>query len=434
MSSPQLLPVGERLTDTKYVQTLFEPINLGVLAFALGVVLVSKLLHALPLWRAAAKQRAERRDKQAERLEKRAQRLQARASRATAASGDDASGDGGAADDAASQATRLRAQMSHASSVAGNAYQIVPEAPAFPAPMPDPEGGRGTAAPAADVGVPLKAKKSWHLLRMAVTLGGGGANAAPSNVAERVSFTGMSLGMCLAMTGPRTPWNPGEGTNDQIASFISMLMWSGMGIVMMFIARFLNDRVLLYSVHNTTEMLRGNVAVAVVEAAQYVASGMIVRAALSGEGNEDDIGTDIAITWIDWSVAQVALLLAVMLVQCLTKYDDQVAIRDHNAAAGIKFAGTIVAMGFITSHPFTLSDSMVTFGVFVGLAVVLQTVVRQLVDRVMLPWARTDDEIERDRNWGVALIEASVNVSVASMCSSFLAAVDGGCALRVAVE
>jgi len=280
------------------------------------------------------------------------------------------------------------------------------------------------------MGVPVVSRRG--LLRMDSVVSSAqreAAGLAMGNEAERVSFAGMAVGICLALTGPRTPWHVG---NDSLVALVDTLMWSCIGIGLMVVSRLVNDFGLLYRQRNAGPVLDGNVAVGVVEAGAFVASGLIVRASTSGEdGSQQDEWANFLSTLIWFAVGQVVLLLATFLVQLLTRYDDQKLIFDGNVAAGVKFSGTLVSMGILASHPITVSDSALTFASFTGIGIVLQTAMRMFLDRIVLPHVlgrRIDIEIEQDGNWGVAAVEASISISLALVGTALMTLPYGGCA------
>lgn len=211
---------------------------------------------------------------------------------------------------------------------------------------------------------------------------------------------------------------------DSLDAFVDMMLWSFIGLALMLASRLVNNHALLYRSGNASAIRDGNTAVAVVELGAYAASGLLVRAATSGsDGSEHDEWVGLLSTLIWFATGQVVMVGATLVVQCVTHYDDQKLIFDGNVAAGIKFCGTLLSVGILVSHPITVSDSVVTFAAFSGIGIALQTLMRRFLDRLVLPHTAgrsVDVEIAEDGNWGVALLEASIAVSLALIGTAFM--------------
>lgn len=243
------------------------------------------------------------------------------------------------------------------------------------------------------------------------------------NPAINISFAAYLLSICIVITGPRTPLSVDSPADEQ---FFDAVIWTTIGVSLLTVANVINDRLIMFQILARQSLLDGNVATGLIEAGSYIAASLIVRATLTGESSEATFEDSLVVVLIYFALAEVALLISVCLLQAMTKYDDQKEASKGNAAAGFKFFGNIVSLGFIVSNPMTKTDSLVGFGLFFALGTLLLTLLRIFLDRVVLPGDRhIDDEIAEDQNWGVAMIEASISIFVAMCLTTFMP--DIGC-------
>jgi uncharacterized membrane protein YjfL (UPF0719 family) len=82
-------------------------------------------------------------------------------------------------------------------------------------------------------------------------------------------------------------------------------------------------------------------------------------------------------------------------------------------AAGVAFGATLIALAILISGQIRRDDSLVALAVWIPISLLVLLGSRWLVDLIILPDARIHEEIARDRNWGVALIEGSAAIGIA---------------------
>jgi uncharacterized membrane protein YjfL (UPF0719 family) len=119
-------------------------------------------------------------------------------------------------------------------------------------------------------------------------------------------------------------------------------------------------------------------------------------------------------------LSQFVLLLLGRVYQAWTGYGMSRQICDGNFAAGIALGLTLVALSLLmvkaTSGEFIDWSTNLTFFAFdaiVGFALLMG--LRWVTDLALMPNARIADEIVRDRNVNVGLLEGSVALAVAGL-------------------
>jgi len=197
-----------------------------------------------------------------------------------------------------------------------------------------------------------------------------------------------------------------------IQDLLDTSIWALAGIILLNISRVINDKLLLSQFDNTKEIIKDkNVGTGAVVAGGYIGTAFIIKSIVMGES--DGIVADILGTVIFYILAQLLFILFGVIYQKITTYDLHDEIEKDNAAAGLAFGLTLSAIGIVMSHILITTSSIATFLVWYvnGLGCIL--IARFLVDKLILPKHKLDEEIARDRNWGIALIEGGSAVIVA---------------------
>lgn len=159
-------------------------------------------------------------------------------------------------------------------------------------------------------------------------------------------------------------------------------------------------------------------ALAVGKAAVSVATGLVLRGALS------DPDTDLA-GRIAWFAATQAVMVAAVLFYCrLTPYDDLAEIKRNNLAAGFPIAGILLAVGLVMEAAVAgrPAESAAQAGLaaakFLGVSLVLVYVFRLITDFIMLPKVKLSHAIVQERNVAAGIAEG-VSFLLASLVVTF---------------
>ena len=222
-----------------------------------------------------------------------------------------------------------------------------------------------------------------------------------NNHALAVAVTGYFFGISLALGGALS----GSSQGWQ-ADLIGIALYGVLAIVLMVIAGFLCEKVLLPHFDNTTEIIRDqNMGTAFVEAGMHIANGLIVLAIVQGTG---PIWSGIAF----WLLAQVVLLLAGRLYEMITPHSIHRELERDNAAVGLAFGGLLVGMGNIISIAVAgdyagWRAGLETFGVDVAFGFVALYLIHKLTDILLAPGVKlAEEQVEESPNIGAGLIEA----------------------------
>ena len=239
------------------------------------------------------------------------------------------------------------------------------------------------------------------------------------NLAVAVRLSGYFIGVILVFLGAL--YQPltliaadGLGFDREYAEdVLRVFLYSLAGIAALNLVRIFMNRLILYRFDIEKEVVEGqNVGSGAAEFGLYVATGLLIAGAVSGEGG----GPDTAAAF--FGMGLVLLVLFALFYQFTTSFDIHSEIESNNTAVGIALGGNLIGIGLVAFKA-VFGDfdgwtqgvaGFLTFGV-IGFA--LLYVMRVLLDKLLLPTVSTTNAIAIERNMGVAYIESAVVISSA---------------------
>lgn len=222
-----------------------------------------------------------------------------------------------------------------------------------------------------------------------------------NNHALAVSTCGYLIAICIALggalSGPSTGW---------ISDLTGIALYGLVSIVIMILAGFLCEKVLLPHFNNTKEIVQDhNMGTAFVESGLHIANGLIVLGIFQGTGS-------LLSGLVFWALAQVLLLVAGRLYEGVTPHNVHSELERDNAAVGLAFCGVLIGFGNIISVAVAgdfigWQEGIQSFFIdaLFGLAVLLlikKITVLLLASGVSL----SDEQTEENPNIGAGLVEA----------------------------
>ena len=242
------------------------------------------------------------------------------------------------------------------------------------------------------------------------------------NKAVALSFGGYLFALAIILWSVLASDSAVEETEsvwrDLGTDILDTLIWGAVGIVFLQIARLMNDKVLLYKFSNTKELIEDrNVGTGAIQCGAYIGSALMISAALSGDDGYSFAG-ELFLTTVYFFAGQLAFIVFAFVYQLATRFDLHAEIEKDNAAAGVSFGLTLVAVGVVLSGYLVQYDSLPGLAVWFVITTLLLIAFRFAVDKFILPGSRLDDEISEDQNWGAALIEGGCAVGLALLLTA----------------
>ena len=245
-----------------------------------------------------------------------------------------------------------------------------------------------------------------------------------NNLAVALRLSGYFIGVILVFLGalyqPLTLAGP-EGLGfdrDYAEEVLRVFLYSIAGIAALNLVRILMNRLILYRFNIEREVVEGqNVGTGAAEFGMYVATGLLIAGALSGEGTGGE--TEAALNTLAFFGMGLGLLVVFALFyQFTTPFDIHSEIEGNNTAVGVALGGNLIAIGLVTLKAVFgdfagWGESIAAFLTFGVIGFALLYVMRLLVDLLLLPTVRISQALSVGRNVGVAFIESAVVISSA---------------------
>jgi uncharacterized membrane protein YjfL (UPF0719 family) len=230
------------------------------------------------------------------------------------------------------------------------------------------------------------------------------------NAALALAIAGYYSGLVLAIGGALV--GPGISIIDDL---MDLCIYGLLSIILVNVSWYICDKLILFRFKVSEELIRDhNQGTGAVSAGMSIASGFIIFGAIQGKGGS--IWTVI----IFWAIGQIILILAGLIYNLITPYKIHDEIEKDNIAAGVSFAGALVAVGVIVglaaeSDFESWTTSLPDYLGYAALGLALLPLIRLLTDKVLLPTVNLTDEIARQEkpNVGAAYIEAFSYVAAA---------------------
>jgi uncharacterized membrane protein YjfL (UPF0719 family) len=234
------------------------------------------------------------------------------------------------------------------------------------------------------------------------------------NFAVSLAVIGYYLGIIFALGGILA--GPSAGWLDDV---LDIVFYGLIATVLLNLSGFINDKIILAKFDNTKEIITDkNAGTGIVVGATYIATGLIIAGALSGEGGDLITGA------VFWILGQAALVIAGLVYNFITPFDIHDEIEKDNVAVGVAFAGVIIAIGVIAgtgvSGDFiSWQDNLSFFGAEVLFGLITLPIIRLVTDKLLLPGQKLTDELvnQEKPNVGAGAIEAFSYIAASMLIS-----------------
>lgn len=221
------------------------------------------------------------------------------------------------------------------------------------------------------------------------------------NLAFAISHTGYLSGLVIAIGGALS-----GPSVEIIMDLYDILVYGLLSILLLNFSIMLCDKIILRKFSTRKEIIDDrNAGTGIVEAAISVGTGLIIFAAVSGEGGS--IITALGY----WLIGQVVLILVSIIYNLITPYDIHEHIEKDNVAVGVGFAGAILAISNIIRSAlmgdfYSWTDTFSELWLILIIGLLSLPVVRFLTDKILLPGRKLTDEMvnQEHPNVGAALI------------------------------
>ena len=250
------------------------------------------------------------------------------------------------------------------------------------------------------------------------------------NFAFGISFAAGLAALAIVLTGVSS----GAFAVSLQQEALQMLGYGALAIVLIKLGHFFQDKVALRKVSLHDEIVKGNVTAAIIDFGHVVSVAIVIRSALLWVATDGWHGLPIVIA--AFIIGSVVLLLVsqyrVQLFKRTNKNGDclQQAIVDGNLAVGIRYAGFLVgsalaitaATGVAPYAADNINASLLYWAISAVVSLVTFIILHLVTIKVILSGCDISDEVNRQKNVGVATISAAVSFAVGITMATLLGA------------
>ena len=243
--------------------------------------------------------------------------------------------------------------------------------------------------------------------------------ATRDNFAYGIAMAGGILSLALMLTGAVS----GQPGSTYLNEIISVLAYGILGLLLIKVGRWMQDKIVLRGIELQDQIRAGNLAAAVVDAANTIATGLMLRAVMLWVETDALSGLLLVLS----AFVSVQVLLAIVASYRGWVYSRrhdgsslQLALNDGQIALAIRFFGHVIGVALAVTAAsgivayFTEEIALALLR-WVGVALILTiflSLIASLARKIVLLGVDVVEEVDNQNNVGVAAIEAAIAIAV----------------------
>lgn len=242
--------------------------------------------------------------------------------------------------------------------------------------------------------------------------------AVKDNGAFGISTAGVILGVIIMTTGIMTD----EASLDLTLLAMMMAGYGVLGVVLMFVTRVLFDELAMPKINLREEIIRGNLAAAVVDAGNVIASALVIRAVMYWVNGYSISGFMVLL--LAYFLSQLFLTLVIRMGVLRFKQRHNKVVQEQLAAGNIAVALRFAGFRIGTALAITAASQMVPYAydefllpivswmIMALVMVIITALVAWVADHIILSDIDLDVEVDAQRNVAVGSMQAAIHIAV----------------------
>ncbi len=239
------------------------------------------------------------------------------------------------------------------------------------------------------------------------------------NHAFGISIAGAAIALAIMLMGVVS----GDIGKNPANEALIMIGYGGLGLLLMWLTRKLFDHISLPKISIHHQIMEGNVAAAIVDAGNMIATAIILRAVMIWVDSNSWVG--LFLVMIGFLISQVLLLVATLYRRhVFAKRHDGKGVHEEieqgNIALALRFSGHRIGVALAVTAAsgmiiYNKESFLVHISAWAGMAVIMMlalTVIAFLTRKAVLPHVNIAEEVDKQRNVAVGSIEAAVYIAV----------------------
>lgn len=243
--------------------------------------------------------------------------------------------------------------------------------------------------------------------------------ATRDNYAFGIAMAAGIVALALMLTGAVS----GEVGDTYLSEIVSVLSYGVLGVILIKIGRLIQDKFVLTGIRIQEQIKSGNLAAALVDAGNTLATGLVLRAVMLWV-ESDTLNGLLAVL--------AAFVITQLLMALVSKYRVVVYARRHDGeslqsvleagkvALAIRFLGHIIgvalaitaASGVVAYQTENLLMALLVWALVALVFSILVSLIASIARNVVLYGIDVVEEVDNQNNVGVAAIEASISISI----------------------
>ncbi len=243
--------------------------------------------------------------------------------------------------------------------------------------------------------------------------------ATRDNFAYGIAMAGGILSLALMLTGAVS----GQPGSTYLNEIISVLAYGILGLLLIKVGRWMQDKIVLRGIELQDQIRAGNLAAALVDAANTIATGLMLRAVMLWVETDALGGLLLVLT----AFVSVQILLAIVASYRGWVYSRrhdgsslQLALNDGQIALAVRFFGHVIGVALAVTAAsgivaYFTEDIALALLRWVGVALILTiflSLIASLARKIVLLGVDVVEEVDNQNNVGVAAIEAAIAIAV----------------------
>jgi uncharacterized membrane protein YjfL (UPF0719 family) len=243
--------------------------------------------------------------------------------------------------------------------------------------------------------------------------------ATRDNYAFGIAMAAGIVALALMLTGAVS----GEVGDTYLSEIVSVLSYGVLGVVLIKLGRLIQDKFVLTGIQIQQQIKAGNLAAALVDAANTLATGLVLRAVMLWVESDTFNGLLIVLA---------AFVITQLLMALVSKYRVLVYARRHDGeslhsvleagkvALAIRFLGHVLgvalaitaASGVVAYQTENLVMALLAWALVALVFSILVSLIASIARYAVLFGVNVVEEVDHQNNVGVAAIEASISISI----------------------
>jgi len=248
------------------------------------------------------------------------------------------------------------------------------------------------------------------------------------NFAFGLVFAGGLISLSIVLTGVVS----GDAGNSLLHEIVLVVTYGVLGIILMMLSRKVLDNFALPNINIQEEILKGNMAAAIIDVGNLLATAIIVKAVMAWIDDNSLFGLISVV--VGFIISQLVLILVTLYRSKVyaSRHNGnslQDALKIGNCAIALRYCGHKigVALAVTAASGFVVyNDERIFMASFAwGLISVALTVVLSLIAiaarQVILAKIDVVNEVDHQQNIGIGFIEATIYISIGLLLAGLIA-------------